>query len=146
MKKQTIINTYLKKARNKMSKTNYLETKILEHIFSGIPYTAPSSFYAGLLTQAPSDSNITELTIGQYGYERKQITFGSPTDGYVKSTNDVDFGPSTGQAWGDIHGIAIFDAETSGNALYWALKYPPLSPALGSYIIFRANGIVVGEE
>ena len=39
-----------------MSFTNFLETEILDHVFAGAAYTAPSTKYIGLFTAAPGET------------------------------------------------------------------------------------------
>ena len=36
--------------------TDYLEDKVLDHVFGGSAYTAPTTLYVGLFTAAPSDT------------------------------------------------------------------------------------------
>ena len=48
-----------------MSKTDYLETKWLEHLFKGTAYTAPSNIYVGLHV-APTWQPSTSYSVGQY--------------------------------------------------------------------------------
>ena len=36
--------------------SDYLETKVLDHVFGGTAYTAPSTLYISLYTAAPTDS------------------------------------------------------------------------------------------
>ena len=36
--------------------SDYLENKVLEHVFENSAYTAPSTLYAALFTVAPSDT------------------------------------------------------------------------------------------
>ena len=39
-----------------MSFSNYLETEILDHVFGGAAYTAPSTLYVALYTATPNDA------------------------------------------------------------------------------------------
>ena len=36
--------------------SDYLEDKVLDHVFGGSAYTAPGTLYVGLFTAAPSDT------------------------------------------------------------------------------------------
>ena len=36
--------------------SDFLETKVLEHVFGGSAYTAPTTLHIALYTAAPSDS------------------------------------------------------------------------------------------
>jgi len=47
--------------------TNYLEDKIINHVFGSTSYTKPTNWYVGLLTATPSDSAAgTEVSGGSY--------------------------------------------------------------------------------
>ena len=53
-----------------MSFTNFLETEILDHVFAGAAYTAPSTKYLALFTGAPGETGGgTEVSGG--GYARR---------------------------------------------------------------------------
>ena len=50
--------------------SDYLEDKVLDHVFGGTAYTAPSTLYVALYTVAPTDTGGgTEVSGG--GYEEK---------------------------------------------------------------------------
>ena len=60
--------------------TNYLEDKVIGHLFGGTAYTAPTTWYAGLQTAAPSDSaGGTEVSGGAYA--RQAISWTSTSGG-----------------------------------------------------------------
>ena len=47
--------------------SDYLEDKVLDHVFGGTSYTAPGTLYVALFTAAPSDSGGgTECSGGSY--------------------------------------------------------------------------------
>jgi hypothetical protein len=57
-----------------MSFTNFLETEILDHVFAGAAYTAPSQHYLGLFTAAPGEAGGgTELSGSAYA--RQTVDF-----------------------------------------------------------------------
>lgn len=103
-----------------MSFTNFLEQKILSHVFGGVPYTAPTTLYVALLTGAPTESGgYTEVTGN--GYARVAVPASSmvvsgnnPTQ--VSNGSVIDFPVATG-SWGTVSYAAIFDAPTNGNML-----------------------------
>lgn len=92
--------------------TSYLETKVLNHVFRGQTFTAPTSLYVALFTSTG------EVTGG--GYARQQITFSAPvTEGdssYISNDAEIRF-PIAMADWGEITEAAIYDAETGGNQL-----------------------------
>ena len=101
-----------------MSFTNYLETEILDHVFAGAAYTAPSTLYIGLFT-AISDGEAGSVTeVSGSAYARQTMAF--TTSGATTSNNAaVEFPTATG-SWGTITHVGIFDASTSGNLMVYA--------------------------
>ena len=101
-----------------MSFTNFLETEILDHVFAGAAYTAPSTKYLALFT-AISDGeagSVTELSGSSYA--RQTVAF--TTSGATTSNNAaVEFPTATG-SWGTITHVGIFDAVSSGNLMVYA--------------------------
>tara|TARA_R110000796_G_scaffold111072_1_gene222607 strand:- start:352 stop:732 length:381 start_codon:yes stop_codon:yes gene_type:complete len=115
-----------------MSFSNYLETEILDHVFGGAAYTAPSTLYVALYTATPNDAGGgTELSGS--GYTRKSAAF--TTSGATTSNSGaVEYDTATG-SWGTITHIGVFDAATSGNLMaYGALS---ASKAVDTGDVFR---------
>ncbi len=100
-----------------MSFTNFLETEILDHVFAGAAYSAPSTHYLGLFTSAPGETGGgTELSGS--AYVRKAVAF--TTSGNTTSNNAaVEFPTATG-SWGTVTHVGVFDASTSGNLMAYA--------------------------
>jgi len=115
-----------------MSFTNFLETEILDHVFAGAAYTAPSTLYLGLFTSAPGETGGgTELSGS--AYVRKAIAF--TTSGDTTSNNAaVEFPTATG-SWGTVTHVGVFDALTSGNLMVYATL--AASKAVASGDVFR---------
>ena len=72
--------------------TDYLENKVLIHVFGGTAYTAPSTLYVGLFTAVPSDTGGgTECSGGSYARKSMAdmtVSGTSPT----QATNGANFG------------------------------------------------------
>jgi hypothetical protein len=115
-----------------MSFTNFLETEILDHVFAGAAYTAPSTLYLGLFTGAPGEAGGgTELSGS--AYVRKPIAF--TTSGDTTSNNAaVEFPTATG-SWGTVTHVGVFDASSSGNLMVYATL--SASKAVASGDVFR---------
>jgi len=102
-----------------MSFSNYLETEILDHVFGGNAYTAPSTLYLALFTAAPGEAGGGTECTGT-SYARQTITF-TVSGNEASNSSAVEF-PTAGSSWGTISHIGVFDALTSGNLLaYGAL-------------------------
>lgn len=100
-----------------MSFSDYLETKVLDHVFAGTAYTAPSTLYVALFTAAPSDSGGgTEVSGG--GYARQTITFTTSGD-TTSNSAAVEF-PTATANYGTVTHVGIYDASSAGNLMAWA--------------------------
>jgi len=97
-----------------MSFANYLETKILEHVFANTAYTSPTTVYVGLFTTDPTDAGTgTEVSGGSYA--RQSASF--VVSGNAATTDAAVEFPTATASWGSITHIGIFDAATAGNLL-----------------------------
>lgn len=97
-----------------MSFSNYLENKVLLHVFGATAYTAPTTLYVGLFTSDPGEGGTgTEVSGGSYA--RQTVTF-TVTDNLASNTAAVEF-PTASASWGTITYAAVYDAATGGNLL-----------------------------
>ena len=94
--------------------SNYLENKVLDHVFGGVAYGAPATLYLALYTSDPGDDNSGTECSGT-SYARQTIAF-TVTNDTASNTSAVEF-PTAGSAWGTITHVGILDALTSGNLL-----------------------------
>ena len=100
-----------------MSFSDYLETKVLDHVFGGTAYTAPSTLYVALFTAAPSDSGGgTEVSGGAYA--RQTIAF--TTSGDTTSNNAAIEFPTATANYGTVTHVGVYDASSAGNLMAWA--------------------------
>jgi hypothetical protein len=121
------------------SMSNYLENKLVDHIFRAMAYTMPSELWVALYTAAPSDSGGgTEVSGGSYAraqldpaYDDWKGTGGEVTDtpsagtgGQTKNAEVITYPAPTGD-WGQVTHWGIFDDESAGNLLaHGALTTP----------------------
>jgi hypothetical protein len=100
--------------------SDYLENKVLEHVFENSAYTAPSTLYAALFTVAPSDTGGgTEVSGG--GYVRKTAAFTVSGTNPTTATNGsaIEY-PTATAGYGTVVAVGVFDASSSGNLLAYA--------------------------
>jgi hypothetical protein len=112
--------------------SDYLENKLVDHIFRGQSFSAPANVYVALLTAAPSDSGGgTEVTGGNYArvtvaaslanfagtQSAGSTTASSGTGGQTSNNGAVTF-PAPNANWGVVTHFGIYDASTSGNLLF----------------------------
>jgi len=126
-----------------MSKmSNYLENKLIDHIFRNITFTKPTSLAVALCTATPTDYS-TGATIAEVpnrnGYARISISSNTTNWSAAESENGttynktaITFGSPTG-VWGTITSIAILDSATwgEGNVLFWSNIDTPQAINLG---------------
>lgn len=102
-----------------MSFSNYLENKVLLHVFGATAYTAPATLYVALFTSDPGETGSgTEVSGGSYA--RQTIAF-TVTGNQASNTSAVEF-PTATASWGTVTYAAVYDAVSGGNLLaYGAL-------------------------
>ena len=95
--------------------TNYLEDKIVNHVFGSTTYTKPTNWYVGLLTATPSDSaSGTEVSGGSYARQVCAFTITGSGIAEAKNTSSITF-PTATADWGIVGWVGIYDADASGN-------------------------------
>jgi hypothetical protein len=118
--------------------SDYLENKLIDHLFRAATFAKPAGLYVALFTAAPSDlGGGTEVSGG--GYARVNLP---PSDTNWKATQGGTTGASSGSTgttsnavavtfpaptanWGTATHMGIFDAASGGNLIIWdALTSP----------------------
>jgi hypothetical protein len=118
-----------------MHLSNYLENKLIDLLFRGVPYAIPSMYLAlctATLNDAQTGATIPEVISGSY--VRQQLFQGigywtAPgTDGKTNSQfwNYIWRNSGDAQDWGTVTSIAITDAMVGGNLLWWADLVAPV--------------------
>lgn len=115
------------------SKSNYLSKKLLEESAGGVAYTSAAHLYVALCTTLPDDtstgSTIVESDYSAYartevGSNNDQSTGWNAATGTTTATvtnkTAVTFPAALGASTNPILGIAVVDASSAGNVLYWA--------------------------
>lgn len=144
------------------SKSNYLETAILNHILGKTTFTATSNLWLGLWDS--SDGELDDLSDGTSdgeidtsgtGYARKLIANDTVTwgdalevpDNTRKNAIEITFPTATG-TWGStsVDQIAILDASSGGNILYWSDLAVPKIITSGDTLRFNIGDISIVEN
>lgn len=108
------------------SASDYLEGKIIDHIFRTSSFTKPTVLAVALFSAAPSDSGGgTEVSTSSTGYARQSLNpldanWAAPSsgNGVTSNVSAINFGTATGN-WGTITHWAIYDATSGGNLIVW---------------------------
>ena len=128
------------------SASDYLEAAVLNHIFKKSTLTAPDNIYIALCTVAVTDSmtgsTITEATYT--GYSRKQT---APADWTISTSTmsnnaAITFDECTAGS-STVTYVALVDAATAGNLLFYAELSSSLAVSDGVQPYFAANDIDV---
>ena len=108
--------------------TNHTESLALTWLMTTSSATRPTAWYVGLFTAAPTDAGTgsgTEVSTSGTAYARKQVTFSVNTTGTspnittrAQNTATLLWDPATAN-WGTVTHLAVFDASTGGNMLFY---------------------------
>jgi len=128
--------------------SNFLENKVLDHVLTATSYTAPTTRYLGLFknTSGNAAANLEagtltdEVSGGTYG--RKAVTFAAASGGTSASNATVTFDTATAD-WGTISHIAVMDAETSGNVLFWGAVTTPKTIETGDTFQVSSGNLTI---
>jgi hypothetical protein len=144
--------------------SDYLETRLLNHIFRQDTYASPTSIYIGLFTVAPADALGTPtgevLSTSQWSnYGRVDAANGNgttgaatvtgwevpnATQGSTSNAKVITFAANNGAASVTIKGIGIFDGNsTSANLLFHSLLATEKTLLTGDVLSFGENSITV---
>ena len=117
-----------------MSFSNFLETEILDHVFAGAAYTAPTTLYLALYTAAPGETGGgTEVTTTGTAYARQSVGF-TTTGNTTSNSAAVEF-PTATASFGTVTHVGVFDAATVGNLMAYAALSSSKAIATGD--VFR---------
>lgn len=112
--------------------SDFLETKVLQHVFGGTSYTAPTTLYLALYTSAPGETGGgTEVSGGSYARQSAAFTV---SGNLATNTSAIEW-PAASASWGTIVAVGVMDASTSGNLL--AFGNLTTSKTIGSGDILR---------
>lgn len=128
-------------------KSNYLELEILDHIFGKGAYTPPTIWVA-LSTTDPTEDGSGKTEPSGNGYARKSTAaadWQTASGGATQNVNDITFAEASG-SWGTIAYFMLYDAETSGNMLYFGAVNPTKAIGSGDTAKFAAGDLDVSED
>ena len=127
--------------------SNYLEEKIVEHFLRNNAISPPATVYVGLFESDPGEAAAGTETAFT-GYARQSSAWTAlDVNGQTKNTGALTF-PANGNASASvtITHIALFDAATAGNRLFYASLSSSKTLSPGDVLSFAANAIVFGLD
>lgn len=138
--------------------SDYLENKLIDFVLRGQSFTPPATLYVALCTATPSDSDtgstITEVSGGNYA---RQALTSNTTNWYTTNGNNVNASSGTGGTsgnattinwssvtWsGTVTAIALCDASSGGNMLFYTALAASKTVASGDSVSFATNALTV---
>ena len=123
--------------------SDYLEDKVLDHVFGGNAYTAPGTLYVALYTVAPTDTGGgTEVTGGSYARQSGAFTVSGTNPTQASNSAAIEY-PTATANYGTVVAVGIFDALTSGNLLAYANLTASKVVSTGDVFRFNAGDLDV---
>jgi hypothetical protein len=119
-------NISIKETTMSNAASNYLENKVLDHVLRVTSYSQPSGLWLALFnnTSTNAATNLEagtltdEVSTSGTAYTREAVTFAAASGGSSATSATVTFDTATAN-WGSITHVAVMDAATSGNVLFW---------------------------
>jgi hypothetical protein len=125
--------------------TDFLENKILDHLFIGSVYTRPTNLYVALFTATPGEA-APGTEVSGAGYAR--VLFNNWTaaaSGSVSNNADISF-PDAEASWGTVTGFGIFDSASGGNLLLYGDLETSKAIASGDSVQFASGNLIVNLD
>jgi len=119
--------------------SNYLENKLIDHVFRAATFSKPSALWVSLHTADPTDAG-SGAEVSGGAYARAQLdpsdtnwtstqggTSGnsSGTGGHTDNAVAITFPAPSGANWGVCTHFGIWDAPTGGNMLFYGALTNP---------------------
>lgn len=136
--------------------SDYLENAVVNLIFNNASLTPPSTYIALLTTGAADSDTGSTISVGggtgvevsttDTAYARLLTTDWLTSSDGQTSNNSILVFPTASADWGTIVGMAICDAATDGNILFYADIEPSQAVVTGNIVEFDANSITVAID
>jgi hypothetical protein len=125
--------------------TDFLENKILDHLFIGSAYIRPSNLYVALFTVTPGESTPGTEVSGS-GYSRVLFNnWAAAASGSVSNNAAISF-PDAAASWGTIVGFGIYDSASGGNLLLYGDLTTAKAIASGDSVQFASGNLVINLD
>lgn len=135
--------------------SNYLETKLINHIFREETFSKPSVLAIALCTAAPVDGDegatIDEVSNDGTDYARVSVNVADNTwaptssgNGVTSNSNAITFSAATAN-WGTITHVAILDSAQygQGNVLFHGALSTSKTVTTGDIFSFQAGNLQI---
>jgi hypothetical protein len=139
--------------------SDYLENRLIDHVFRGVSYVPPTGLYIALFTVNENDANSAgvEVTGGSYARVNvapsaanwaatnaagSTVATSSGTGGTTSNNAPIAF-PTPTANWGTITGVGIYDAAVGGNLLWYGALTASQLVNSGNPYTFAAASLAV---
>jgi hypothetical protein len=122
-----------------MPKSTFLDNALLNAVLRATAYTSPTTVYVALFNGNPSSGG-SEVSGGSYA--RQPATFSAASAGSTSNTAGLTY---TNMPVATITYVAIYDAVTAGNLLYFNPAAASKTTNATDTVSIAAGGIVVNE-
>lgn len=128
--------------------SDFLENAVLNHVLGNTTYTPATTLHLGLFTNGSTNASVNleagtltdEVSGGSYA--RQTITFTAASAGSSPNTATVTF-PTATASWGEITHVAVMDAATAGNVLFWGTVTTPKTIESGDTFQVSAGNLTI---
>jgi hypothetical protein len=127
-----------------MSKTDYLEDNLINHVLRGIAFPVPAAIYVALFTTAPGEAG-GGVEVSGGSYARQLATFVAPVSGTTSNATSLVY-PTATIGWGTVTSFALMDALAGGNILYYANLNAPRIVLVGDQLSFPIGQLQLVED
>ena len=123
--------------------SNYLENKVLDHVLRVASYSQPSGLWVALFTASTGlETNSPSAEVSGGSYTRTAVTMGAASNGSSTNSGTVTFSAATAN-WGTVTHVAIMDASTSGNVLFWGAATASKTIETGDTFQISASNLTI---
>lgn len=131
-------------------KSDYLENKVLDHVFGGSDYTRPTTVYLALFVTSPNDDGNGGTEVVGNNYSRVSIANNATNfpaaSGGTKSNGSLLVFPTASGTWGTITSFGLYDQSSGGNLLYFGNLTASKFVAINETVSFQVGALVITED
>lgn len=135
-----------------MSFSNFLENKLLDHVWSNTAMTVSGTLYVGLATASMSDTTtgitVTEPSVSATAYARVSVTnnltnWPAAANGTKQNGTAINFPTATGN-WGTVTDFFIADnVYNTGQIMGWGVLTTSKTISSGDTASFAISAITI---
>ncbi len=128
------------------AKSQTLDNNVLNAVLRNATYTGPATVYVALFTAAPTPTT-SGTEVVDSNYARVAATFGAASGAASSNTGSLAFfGAGAAGSPGTIVAVAIMDASTSGNVLYFGNLATSKTVNTGDTLSFAIGALTITES